>query len=362
MGMRMKVTSYNAPTPQILATPDHYVAIGFKHPRATATEIGNAILEEGRYIVKAGTIYPANDATAIGVVLNDYDVTDGDAQLAVVVHGFIKTAALPVEPDALAIGALKQINFIKAIIPTAPILLPKVSIISGAHLVESDTNAGTLADGEIRIKVEDGKFKNTVAKSDITIINLPTGMDYIVTYINATEISIEITGAATQHEAINSTELTITIAKEVIEDAIENEVITGISIAFTNAPELGKCELRGDATKVKVQSTAVPEPAIFRLWGTEFIKENVENLANWTITEMAGIEMDGIGVDTITLAPDNKTIEVTFKFIDGYTHLINVGELMIIAPKLNTLVIDPKRDANDYIVESVVVLETVRAA
>lgn len=111
MGMRMKVTSYNAPTPQILATPDHYVAIGFKHPRATATEIGNAILEEGRYIVKAGTIYPANDATAIGVVLNDYDVTDGDAQLAVVVHGFIKTAALPVEPDALAIGALKQINF-----------------------------------------------------------------------------------------------------------------------------------------------------------------------------------------------------------------------------------------------------------
>jgi len=112
MAMKMKAIEYGAPTPQILAIPDHYVALGFKHAKADAVTPGLATLVDGRYIVKAGTIYPANDSTAVGVVLNDYDVTDGDATLAVVIHGFVKTAALPTVPSADAITALKQIQFV----------------------------------------------------------------------------------------------------------------------------------------------------------------------------------------------------------------------------------------------------------
>jgi hypothetical protein len=112
MAMKMKAIEYGAPTPQILASPDHYVALGFKHVKADANTPGLATLVDGRYVVKAGTIYPANDSTAVGVVLNDYDVTDGDATLAVVIHGFIKTAALPAVPAADAITALKQIQFV----------------------------------------------------------------------------------------------------------------------------------------------------------------------------------------------------------------------------------------------------------
>ena len=111
MAMKMKQTEYGAPTKQILAIPDHYVALGFKHAKADAGTPGLATLVDGRYVVKAGTFYPANDATAIGVVLNDYDVTDGDAMMAVVIHGFIKTAALPAVPSADAIAAMKQITF-----------------------------------------------------------------------------------------------------------------------------------------------------------------------------------------------------------------------------------------------------------
>lgn len=111
MAMKMKQTEYGAPAKQILAIPDHYVALGFKHSRAIQGSTGLATLVDGRYVVKAGTIYPANDATAIGVVLNDYDVTDGDAMMAVVIHGFVKVAALPAIPSANAIGALKQITF-----------------------------------------------------------------------------------------------------------------------------------------------------------------------------------------------------------------------------------------------------------
>ena len=115
MGMKMKMTEYNAPAKQILAIPDHYVALAQKHVKAASGSAGLAVLEEGRYIVKAGTIYPANDATALGVVLNDYDVTDGDKMMAVVVHGFIKEAALPVAPTTEAKAALKQIHFVESV-------------------------------------------------------------------------------------------------------------------------------------------------------------------------------------------------------------------------------------------------------
>lgn len=111
MAMKMKQIEYGAPTKQILAIPDHYVALGFKHAKADANTPGLATLVDGRYVVKAGTIYPANNSTAIGVVLNDYDVTDGDAMMAVVIHGFIKVAALPAVPSADAIAAMKQITF-----------------------------------------------------------------------------------------------------------------------------------------------------------------------------------------------------------------------------------------------------------
>ncbi len=111
MAMKVKEIEYGAPAKQILAIPDHYVALGFKHAKAVAGTLGLAVSVDGRYVVKAGTIYPANDANAIGVVLNDYDVTDGDAMMAVVIHGFVKVAALPAIPSANAISALKQITF-----------------------------------------------------------------------------------------------------------------------------------------------------------------------------------------------------------------------------------------------------------
>lgn len=110
--MKVKETVYGAPAKQILATPDHYVAIARKHAQATAEAAGLAVLEDGRYIVKAGTIYPSNDAKATGVVLNDYDVTDGEVAMAVVVHGFVQTSKLPAEPAEAAVTALKQITFL----------------------------------------------------------------------------------------------------------------------------------------------------------------------------------------------------------------------------------------------------------
>ena len=94
---------------QILAFPDHYVSVAhtFLKDDAAATTTS-----DGRKVIKAGTIYPTNDASAIGIVFNDMDVTTGDATGALLIHGFVKTAALPEAPEATAKTALKQIEFL----------------------------------------------------------------------------------------------------------------------------------------------------------------------------------------------------------------------------------------------------------
>ena len=107
--MAIEYTSQDYTTgKQILVFPDHYVCVARTFNKGDAAATTTA---EGRKVIKAGTIYPANDATAIGVVFNDIDVTNGDCAGALLIHGFVKTAALPAAPASAAKTALKQIEF-----------------------------------------------------------------------------------------------------------------------------------------------------------------------------------------------------------------------------------------------------------
>lgn len=92
---------------QILVFPDHYVSVAHTFMKGDAA----AATVDGRKVIKAGTIYPTNDAAAKGVVWADYDVTDGDVTGALIIHGFVKTAALPAAPAQEAKAALPMIAF-----------------------------------------------------------------------------------------------------------------------------------------------------------------------------------------------------------------------------------------------------------
>lgn len=72
---------------------------------------GVAADANGRKIVKAGTIYPKNDATAAGIVYTDVDVTEGPQTGALLVEAYVLEARLPVAPSAEAKTALKEIKF-----------------------------------------------------------------------------------------------------------------------------------------------------------------------------------------------------------------------------------------------------------
>lgn len=111
MTMKYKTIAYDS-AKHILAMPDHYVSIARKAVKAT--EVGDMVVKEGdRFIIKAGTIYPSNDNKAIGVVLQDYDVTESDASMAIVLHGFIRADCLPAKPTDAALKNLRMIYFLK---------------------------------------------------------------------------------------------------------------------------------------------------------------------------------------------------------------------------------------------------------
>lgn len=106
----MKFTQVDATTTKEILFNDHYVG---KPCMVSATGVtANA---EGKKIVKAGTILPANDKTAKGVLLHDTDVTNGDAPGTLIIHGFVDNAKLVangVTVTAAALGALPQITFV----------------------------------------------------------------------------------------------------------------------------------------------------------------------------------------------------------------------------------------------------------
>jgi hypothetical protein len=68
---------------------------------------------QGRKIVPAGTVYPSNDAEAIGITYTDTDVTEGPQPGSVLIDAWILEARLPVAPSATAKTALAAKSGIK---------------------------------------------------------------------------------------------------------------------------------------------------------------------------------------------------------------------------------------------------------
>ncbi len=76
---------------------DHYVTMNYDCSEIAATD----------GVIPAGTIIPANDATAVGVLLNDVVIAD-NPNGTIVIHGFIQKSKLPTPPaDTVAIPMIE---------------------------------------------------------------------------------------------------------------------------------------------------------------------------------------------------------------------------------------------------------------
>lgn len=72
---------------------------------------GASSLDDGTKYVKMGTVYPANNSTAIGIVYEDVEVTLGDAPGSVVTSGTVYEDRLPEALDSDAKSALAALGF-----------------------------------------------------------------------------------------------------------------------------------------------------------------------------------------------------------------------------------------------------------
>lgn len=84
----MKFKNTNISQGKNILANDHYVAVSYNCSEIVDTN----------GVIPAGTIIPANDATAIGVLLNDV-VKDENPNGTIVIHGFIDKTKLPAAPE-----------------------------------------------------------------------------------------------------------------------------------------------------------------------------------------------------------------------------------------------------------------------
>jgi hypothetical protein len=94
----------NSNTARVFA-PGYFLAADAENCTRETREIKQTdatTLSDGTKIVKMGTAYPANDATAEGIVYEDIDVTSGNMPGSVVTKGIVYEDRLA---DTLAEGA-----------------------------------------------------------------------------------------------------------------------------------------------------------------------------------------------------------------------------------------------------------------
>ena len=77
------------------------------------------ICPDGTQFVPAGTVYPANDETAAGIIYQDADIIGGSVKCSMVTHGSVFLNRLPVELSESAKKALSNKGFTFTTEPTA---------------------------------------------------------------------------------------------------------------------------------------------------------------------------------------------------------------------------------------------------
>lgn len=97
----MKFTTQTVTASKEFLANDHFVA------KAYDCAALSALATDG--IIKAGTMIPANDATAEGILLSDVNLNE-NPNGTIVIHGFVFTDKL-VAASEEAKTALKQITF-----------------------------------------------------------------------------------------------------------------------------------------------------------------------------------------------------------------------------------------------------------
>ncbi|MCD9024085.1 S-layer homology domain-containing protein [Cohnella silvisoli] len=106
---------------------------------------------------------------------------------------------------------------------------------------EAFNNLGVLNGGSIALNLTNSTFDSTGVDpitgdvtNDVIITSLPAGLSYTATLANSGKINVDITGAAINHAAADSTTISITVKAALINGAVSDIIIGNIQIIFVD--------------------------------------------------------------------------------------------------------------------------------
>ena len=155
----------------------HFEAIPAQQAKATAAVTNFIEKRYNRFYLKQGAIWPSNDENAQGIVAHDYDITDGDEIISLIVSGNVRTELLPAKPTAAALTALRNIGLIPVeVIPSGepdPVryLVSLPSIEHGSISIAEDSSL-LVADGgtfEFSVTAGEGYHVSAVSANGETL-------------------------------------------------------------------------------------------------------------------------------------------------------------------------------------------------
>lgn len=214
------ITNAYASKNVILQFPDDYVA----RPQFFDEQSTLAVKEHGRFIIKAGTPFPTNDANATGIVLNDLDVTNGDANGAVLVRGHINTAKAEenagITYTSACKGALKGVFF-----------YPLGGTIADTTTIKCDTVVkGGDVDPKITVTLEGTDFAPKKASQLATNYTITPGTSGLtvdkITRVDDKTIEIAFTGTA-----VASKQITIVAGTNTVVNGVASNTLTVTTVA-----------------------------------------------------------------------------------------------------------------------------------
>ena len=108
--MALKYTGKLITGTEVFAMSEGITTTSFHVPKksALATQMNDG--ERTLYIIKAGTPVPSNDADCIGLVFENWDVTDDGGNIPIAISGNVNEHYAPVTYDAACKSALKNVN------------------------------------------------------------------------------------------------------------------------------------------------------------------------------------------------------------------------------------------------------------
>ena len=201
-------------------TAGHFLADDEDCTRKTVTvpaNHANAKTVGGMKYVPAGSIIPANDSTAKGILYEDIDVTKGDAPGSIVTAGVVYGDKLP---EALTQNAANALTGIKVV--TAPnIVRPAIFAVFGSLSVASAAGSAS------------GKTKLTVTGHD-----LANGQSYVYKTHATTAPAVKLADDVSAWTAWNGTDdITATTGHKItvaVKDA-NGQAVAGGSTDVTSA-------------------------------------------------------------------------------------------------------------------------------